>query len=48
MPDLFFQLRVFVCRIIPEDRVLDPKTDVREDIAEPGNLLPVSLPDMLS
>ena len=47
MPDLLFQIRYLIHGIIPEDRILDPKIDVSEDIAEPCDLLPVSLPDML-
>lgn len=43
MPDLFFQIRYLIHGIIPEDRVLDPTIDMSENIAEPGNLLPVGL-----
>jgi hypothetical protein len=41
--DLLFQIRHLIRGIIPEDRVLDPKIDMRENIAEPGNLLPVGI-----
>jgi hypothetical protein len=39
--DLLFQVRQFIHGVIPEDRILDPKINVREDIAESGDLFPV-------
>ena len=43
MPDLFFQGWQFICRIIPDNRQLDPKIDMGEDIAESGYLFPVGI-----
>ena len=42
-PDLFFQRRQPVYRIVPENRCLDPEIDVGENIAEPDDLFPVRL-----
>ena len=43
MPDFFFQAGQFACGVVPEDRIFDTEINVGEDIAEPGNLLPVGL-----
>jgi hypothetical protein len=39
LPDLFFQAGHLGGGIVPEDRILDAEIPVRENIAEPGNLL---------
>jgi hypothetical protein len=43
VPDLLFQIRQFIRGIIPEDRIFDPKIDMSEHIAEPGDFFPVRL-----
>lgn len=41
--DLRFQAGQFIPGIVPEDRIFNAEIPVGDDIAEPGNLLPVGV-----